>query len=85
MNRKGDTAIEAYKASMNLDRLPVRKPVVAVKKGKSGTFQPGGSGKSGGVGKLGLTTEDAIERRRSGKRRFTIEELTEMYNRKEIG
>jgi hypothetical protein len=78
MNRKGDTAIEAYKASMNLDKLPKRKPVVDSKK-RTVTFQPGGTN-SGKPKSTGMSTDDAIERRKQGKRGgFSIEELTKMY------
>jgi hypothetical protein len=78
MNRKGDTILEAYKASLNLDKLPTRKPVIEGKK-KQSTFQPGGSS-SARSKSTGMSTDDAIERRKQGKRGgFSIEELTKMY------
>jgi len=84
MSKKGDTAIEAYKASINLDRLPARKSVTSDQKKKAGTFQPGGTSK-GLPKKLGLTTDDAIERRKQGKKGgLSIEELSEMYDKGEL-
>jgi hypothetical protein len=83
MNRKGDTAIEAYKASINLDKLPTRKAVISGKNKKQGSFPPG-SNKSN-VKKIGLSTDDANRRRQEGKRGgFSIEELSKMYDNGEI-
>jgi hypothetical protein len=77
----GLTSVQAYKASINLDKLQVRKPVIK-KKGQS-TFQPGGIG-NGKSSKIGFSTEDAIKRRSEGKRGgFSLEEIARMVDSKE--
>ena len=76
----GLTSVQAYKASINLDKLQVRKPVIK-KKGQS-TFQPGGVG-NGKSSKIGFSTEDAIKRRSEGKRGgFSLEEIARMVDSK---
>jgi hypothetical protein len=82
VNEQGMSTKEAYQASMNFDKLSVRKPVIEKK--KSGSFQPGGV-KGTRPSSKGLSTDDAIERRKSGKRGgLSLEELTDMYSKGEL-
>jgi len=76
----GLTAIQAYKASINLDKLQIRKPVV---KKKAGSFQPGNT-KTTFNSKAGFTTDDAIARRKEGKRGgLSLEEIADMVDKRE--
>ena len=75
----GLTAIQAYKASINLDKLQIRKPVV---KKKAGSFQPGNT-KTTFNSKAGFTTDDAIARRKEGKRGgLSLEEIADMVDKR---
>ena len=74
----GLSSIQAYQASMNLEKLQVRKPVIQDKK-KPATFQPGNSGKGVNTKKV-VGTEEANKRRMEGKKGLTWEEINAMYN-----
>ncbi len=82
MESKGMTAQEAYRAALKFDDFVVRPS--AEKKKKAQPSPPGG-GNRGAVPKMKITTEDAIKRRKEGKRGgYTLEELDAMYDKGEL-